>query len=258
MNWVQLLAWAGGLTALWMFSLWLLHFPLKNASIVDAGWAAAIGALGVGYAWFGGGSPDRAVLLGFMSGLWGLRLTGHLLVRILGHPEEGRYQELRRKWETHIGIKFLAFFELQALTCVVLATPFLVAAVNPSPSIGLLEWAAAGLWVVALCGEAVADEQLASFKADPAMRGRTCRRGLWRYSRHPNYFFEWLIWVAFALFATPSPYGWLGWISPALILYFLLRVTGIPATEEQAVRSRGEEYREYQRTTNAFVPWIPK
>jgi steroid 5-alpha reductase family enzyme len=80
---------------------------------------------------------------------------------------------------------------------------------------------------------------------------------LWRYSRHPNYFFEWMIWVSFALFATASPHGYIGWISPALILYFLLRVTGIPATEAQALRSRGEEYREYQRTTSAFVP-LPK
>ena len=114
------------------------------------------------------------------------------------------------------------------------------------------------LWVVAWLGEAVADAQLAKFKADPASKGRTCRVGLWRYSRHPNYFFEWLTWVAFAWFATSSPNGWIGWISPALILYFLLRVTGIPATEEQALRSRGENYRRYQETTSAFLPWFPK
>lgn len=81
---------------------------------------------------------------------------------------------------------------------------------------------------------------------------------MWRYSRYPNYFFEWLIWVVFALVALASPYGYVGLVSPALILYFLLRVTGIPATEAQAIRSRGEEYRQYQRTTSAFVPWFPK
>jgi steroid 5-alpha reductase family enzyme len=82
--------------------------------------------------------------------------------------------------------------------------------------------------------------------------------GLWRYSRHPNYFFEWLIWVAFALFALPAPHGWIGILSPALILFFLLRITGIPATEAQALRTRADEYRNYQRTTSAFLPWVPQ
>jgi steroid 5-alpha reductase family enzyme len=181
----------------------------------------------------------------------------HLARRIIGHEEEGRYQELRRQWRTHLGFKFFLFFQLQALTCIVLSIPFLAAAVNREPRLAPFEFAAAALWLIAICGEAIADAQLAAFKADPTMRGKTCQRGLWRYSRHPNYFFEWMIWVSFALFATASPHGYIGWISPALILYFLLRVTGIPATEAQALRSRGEEYREYQRTTSAFVP-LPK
>ena len=109
-----------------------------------------------------------------------------------------------------------------------------------------------------MAGEAAADAQLNKFKSDPSNKGRTCQVGLWRYSRHPNYFFEWLIWVAFALFALASPGGCWGLLSPALILYFVLRVTGIPATEAQAIRTRGEEYRRYQQTTSAFVPWFPK
>ena len=109
-----------------------------------------------------------------------------------------------------------------------------------------------------MAGEVAADAQLSRFKSLASNRGRTCQAGLWRYSRHPNYFFEWLIWVAFALFALASPGGFWGFVSPALILYFVLRVTGIPATEAQAIRTRGEEYRRYQRTTNAFVPWFPK
>jgi steroid 5-alpha reductase family enzyme len=180
------------------------------------------------------------------------------VTRIIGHPEEGRYQELRRQWKTNIPFKFLLFFEFQAALCVVLAMPFLAAARNPAPAISPLEWAAVALWTLAMAGEANADAQLSRFKSGPSNKGRTCQVGLWRYSRHPNYFFEWLIWVAFALFAIASPGGFWGLLSPALILYFLLRVTGIPATEAQAVRSRGEEYLRYQQTTSAFVPWFPR
>ena len=254
MTWIQLVVWGALTVSALMFALWLAHFPMRNASIVDIGWAAGLGILGVGYAVLGGTFGVRAALIGTMSGVWGLRLALHLFRRIVGHEEEGRYQELRRSWKTNLGFKFLLFFELQALTCIVLSIPFLAAAVNPEPRVSGLEWTAAALWLISICGEAIADAQLAVFRSDPAMKGRTCQRGLWHYSRHPNYFFEWMIWVSFAVFATASPYGYIGWISPALILYFLLRVTGIPATEAQALRSRGEEYREYQRTTSAFVP----
>jgi steroid 5-alpha reductase family enzyme len=239
--------------------LWLIHFPIRNAAIVDFGWGFNLALLGVGYAVLGGGFGLRAAMLGVMTGVWGVRLALYLLLtRIVGHPEEGRYQELRRQWKTNLGAKFLVFFEFQAILCVVLAIPFLAAAVNREPEIHWLELVAAGLWFVAVIGEISADSQLSRFKRDASNRGRTCQVGLWRYSRHPNYFFEWLIWVSFALFATASPYGYIGWISPALILYFLLRVTGIPATEAQALRSRGDEYRRYQKSTSAFVPWFPK
>ena len=111
------------------------------------------------------------------------------------------------------------------------------------------------LWTCAVAGETVADRQVERFRSDPANRGRTCQDGLWRYSRHPNYFFEWLIWVALALFAYPSPAGTMALACPVAMLCLLLRVTGIPATEAQALRTRGEEYRRYQQTTSVFVPW---
>ena len=245
--------------AVLMFLLWLIHLRTGNAAIVDAGWAGGLALLGALYAVLGGGYWLRSALIGTMSAIWGLRLSIYLLTtRIIGHPEEGRYQELRRQWKTNIPFKFLLFYEFQALLCLVLAVPFLAASRNPDLRISPIEWTAAVLWTLAIAGEAAADAQLNRFKSDPANKGRTCQAGLWRYSRHPNYFFEWLIWVAFALFALPSPGGFWGLLSPALILYFVLRVTGIPATEAQAIRTRGEEYRRYQRTTSAFVPWFPK
>ena len=242
-----------------MFLLWLIHFAIGNAAIVDFGFGFNLALLGVGYAVLGDGFKTRSVVVAAMTGVWGLRLAFHLLFdRIAGHAEEGRYQELRRSWRTNIGLKILAFFEFQAVLCVILSVPFLLSAVNSSPRMCWLEWTGLGLWLVAMTGEATADAQLAAFKANQANKGRTCQVGLWRYSRHPNYFFEWLIWVAFALFATASPHGYLGWLSPILILYFLLKVTGIPATEAQALRSRGDEYRRYQQSTSAFIPWVPK
>ena len=138
-----------------------------------------------------------------------------------------------------------------------LSLPFLVIIQNPQPPFGLWELAGFLLWVVAVTGEAVADWQLARFRSKPWNLDRVCRTGLWYYSRHPNYFFEWLHWWAFVVIAIGAP-GWLlTWIGPIAMGWALLKVTGIPLAEEQAIRSRGEAYREYQRSTNAFFPWPP-
>jgi steroid 5-alpha reductase family enzyme len=121
-----------------------------------------------------------------------------------------------------------------------------------------LEIGGLALWAVALAGEALADKQMSRFKAAPSNAGAVCRTGLWKYSRHPNYFFESLVWWAYFLFAAAAPTGWVTLYCPLGMLYLLLRVTGIPETEAQAVRSKGEAYRAYQRTTSAFVPWFPR
>ena len=242
-----------------MLVLWLIHLPLRNAAIVDAGWAGGLALLGMIYAVIGGGYPVRALLIAAMAALWGLRLAIYLLLtRVIGHAEEGRYVQLRREWGGNLPLKFLLFFQFQALLCILFSAPFLLAAINRQPQLSAFEYAGSALWLVAWIGELVADLQLQSFKSNQAHRGATCRVGLWRYSRHPNYFFEWLIWVAFALFAMGSPYGYLTVFAPMLMLFLLFRVTGIPATEAQALRSKGADYEEYQRTTSAFVPWFPR
>jgi steroid 5-alpha reductase family enzyme len=253
----ELLVWAGQGTAVvaaLMFILWLLHFPLRNAAIVDVGWAMGLSVLAMFYALHVTGYWRRTVFLAAMVVIWGMRLAFHLLfTRLNGQPEDGRYAELRRKW----GFKFLLYFEFQALLCGVLSIPFLLAMHDPAKSSPEYENVGAALWVVAFLGETIADRQLARFKKDPKNKSRVCKVGLWRYSRHPNYFFEWLIWISFAIVAFPAQYGILGLLSPLLMLYFLYRVTGIPATEEQALRITGDEYRKYQRSTSAFIPWFP-
>jgi len=247
------------IVAAMMLVLWVIHLLIRNAAIVDVGWAAGLAILAGFYAYAGPGYSARKYAIATMAGLWGLRLAIYLLfARVIGHPEEGRYVQLRAEWKTNLALRFLFFFEFQALLDVVLSLPFLLVCLNTNAPLGWLEKAGGAIWLAGMAGEALADAQLDRFKKNPANKGKTCRAGLWNYSRHPNYFFEWVIWMGYAVFALGSPWGWLGLLSPALILYFLLGLTGIPATEAQALRSRGEEYREYQRTTSAFVPWFKK
>jgi steroid 5-alpha reductase family enzyme len=247
------------LVAAFMLLLWAIHLLLKNAAIVDVGWAACLGILAAYYAFAGPGYVQRKWFMAATVGVWSLRLALHLLFdRVIGKPEEGRYVQLRKEWKSNIAVRFLFFFEFQALLDVVLSIPFLLVSLNSRPSLGVVEYLGAAVWLLGMAGEALADQQLKAFKSNPANKGKTCQVGLWRYSRHPNYFFEWLIWMGYAIFAITSPWGILALLSPALILYFLLGLTGIPATEAQALRSRGAEYREYQRRTSAFVPWFPK
>jgi steroid 5-alpha reductase family enzyme len=243
-----------------MALLWAWHVRTRNAGIVDAGWAALVGGLAVfDAAAARDGFAVRRAVIAAMMGIWALRLTVFLLVdRVWGKPEDGRYAELRRARGDGANAWFFWFFQAQAAAAVFFSLPALVSAVNPAPELIPLELAALGLWFVAFAGESAADRQLRRFKKNPANRGQTCQDGLWRYSRHPNYFFEWLIWVAFALFATASPWGWLAWLCPATLLYLLFKITGIPATEAQALRSRGDAYRRYQQTTSVFVPWFPR
>ncbi len=255
----QLAAFGWLLSAVTMGLLWLIARLIKNAGVVDVGWTYLVAGLAVVYALFGTGSGQRRALVAAMFIIWGARLGTYLLRdRVLGRPEDGRYADLRQSWGPKAESRFFWFFQAQALAAVFFAVPALLPSLNAAPRLTVVELAAAALWALALAGESAADLQLRQFKARPEHRGRTCRAGLWRYSRHPNYFFEWLIWVAYALFAISSPLGWVAIACPAVMLFLLFRVTGIPATEAQAIRSRGQDYLEYQATTSAFVPWWPR
>ncbi len=240
--------------------LYLVCRRLDNYGFVDVAWSYAFAPVAAFYAAAGPGWLPRRLLVAALAVAWSLRLGTHLLRRVAAHHpvEDGRYVQLRRDWAGVFAPKMFGFFQLQAASVALLAVPFLFPVVNATPGFHPLELAGALLWLVALAGESLADAQLAAFKRDPANRGRVCAVGLWRYSRHPNYFFEWLVWVAFFLFALPSPWGWLAAVAPAAILHLLLRVTGIPLNEEQSVRSKGDAYRRYQRTTSAFFPWFPR
>jgi steroid 5-alpha reductase family enzyme len=247
-----LLGWAA--LAVLMVALWLRQLQTKNATPVDAAWSAGMGILAVGYALLSDGAPARRLLVGALGFVWASRLAWHLISdRVIGRPEDGRYRAMREHWGTRAPLFFFFFYQGQAIVATLFSIPILTA--MHGGGLDACAMAGAAVWLVAVGGEATADRQLARFRGNPANKGKTCRDGLWRSSRHPNYFFEWMHWFAYVLIGHGT---WLTWIGPALMLLFLFRLTGIPYTEQQSLRSRGDDYRAYQRETSVFFPWFPK
>lgn len=239
-----------------MSATWCLQQRTSNTGYVDVAWAFLMALAALWYGLTGAGDWLVRLVAATLAALWGFRLGLHLLHRVMHEPEDGRYAHLRAHWRGNQA-KLYGFFVFQAALTVVLSLPFWVAAQNASRPVAALA-AGVAIWLVAVLGESVADRQLARFRADPANRGKTCRAGLWRYSRHPNYFFEWLHWFAYAALSYGAPHAWLALLGPILMLISLRWVTGIPFVEQQALRSRGEDYRRYQRETSAFIPWFPR
>jgi steroid 5-alpha reductase family enzyme len=239
---------------------WLLSRRLNNYSFVDIMWSYSFAVLAGLEALLSSGYILRRVLMFAMAALWSFRLGTHLLRRIASHHphEDVRYQVLRAKWKDHLGSHFFLFFQAQGVMALLMFLPFLIAMRNPAPQMTAVEWTGLAMWLIGVSGESIADAQMRRFKANPASKGKVCEAGLWHYSRHPNYFFESVIWWGFWLFACGSPWGWTTLYAPLMMLYFLLCVTGIPLTEKCSLESKGDLYRDYQRRTSAFVPWFPR
>jgi len=236
-----------------MSAVFLVQMRTRNAGWVDVAWSYLMAGAAVWYACVGTGAELPRVLVAVLASLWGLRLGTHLFVRVSHEPEDGRYAFLRTHWNDSQP-KFFGFFLFQAALTALLSLPYHAVAQNPEP--GFTAWTALALvvFVGSVSMEALADLQLKRFRADPSNRGQVCDVGLWRWSRHPNYFFEWLHWFAYVLLAIGSPLWYLTLVGPVLMLVSLLWVTGIPFVEAQSLRSRGDAYREYQRRTSVFVP----
>ncbi|MGB0910930.1 MAG: DUF1295 domain-containing protein [Nitrospirales bacterium] len=245
--------------AIVMAGLWLFQYFHGNAVVADLGFCLLFIVTSIIYAIVLQGDTVRKVMLGGMGAVYASRLGWHLFVhRICGKTEDARYQALRKKMGEWAQVGFVLYFQGQALALVLFSLPILVLMVNPSPPFGGWESIGIMIWLVAVIGEGVADYQLNTFRENTRNKGKTCRQGLWGYSRHPNYFFEGLIWCSYVVMAIGVPHGWLTLIGPVVMIGALLKVSGIPFTETQALATRGEDYREYQRTTNAFIPWFPK
>ena len=251
-------AWA--LCAAVQLALWLVQLRTRNAGIVDIGWALGFALVAATFAasataplaaW----APIAAVVCA-----WSLRLGGHLIARGAARaPEDGRYADLRQRWAPRAARRFFVFFQAQAALTALLSTAFAVPFLTAPSDGGWLRALGAAIAAAGLSGETIADAQLARWKRDPARRGQVCDAGLWSWSRHPNYFFEWCVWVGHAVYGLAfGPWGLIALGGQAVILASILKVTGVPATEAQALRSKGDAYREYQKTVSTFLPRPPK
>lgn len=237
---------------------WLLQWRLRNAGLVDAIWAWTLGLLAVVYAGVGTAPASVRWAVAVMGGLWGLRLGSHLWVRNFGKPEDWRYAQFRAQWGAAADRNMFWFFQFQNLfTLVLSASAFLPAAYRGGEPPAAAMVGAGAIWLAAVMGEGLADRQMEAFRADPSNRGQVCRAGLWRYSRHPNYFFECLHWLAYLPLAWGSPWAWAGLTAPLVMAFLLMKLSGVPLLEA-GMTKRKPGYAEYVRTTSALIPWPPR
>jgi steroid 5-alpha reductase family enzyme len=238
--------------------VWAWQGKSKNAGVIDPVWAMSLGAIALLYAVLGQGDLHTRVVVGVGGFVWGMRLGLHLWQRNAGHGEDPRYHTFREQWGADANRKMFWFFQLQVAISMLLSLSFIVPAYRASaPGAGWVALAVL-IWIVSIAGEALADLQLRRFKADNSNKGEVCRVGLWRYSRHPNYFFECVHWLAYI----PLGFGAGAWIiamflPPVLMAWLLMRVSGVPMVEAESAKKR-DGYAEYMRTTNALIPWPPR
>lgn len=250
-----------GLTFLFMLGfvlfIWALYLYSGNPSIVDACWSIGIFLCSTSYLLIQKSVTPfsfKFVIAWSLLLLWAARLAGFLwLTRVAKNHRDPRYETLSENWKVSKAVGFLFNYMLQGILMMIVALPFLFIANDPSRSLTIIDYCAVVLIFIALVGECVADWQLHQFKRNSP--GMVCNAGLWNYSRHPNYFFEWLIWFGFCLLALSSEYGYLSVFSPLLLLIIFVFITG-PITEQQSLKSKGAAYKLYQQTTSFMIPWF--
>lgn len=244
-----------------MVGVWVGSVVRHDASLVDRFWGLAFVVLTWTYAVLGDGARTRSLLVAGLVTIWGLRLAGYITWRNWGDGEDPRYQDMRARNPDGFPVASLVrVFLLQGLLAWLISLPLLAVATRAG-ALGLLDVVAVAVWAVGLFFEAVGDWQLSRFLADPANRGRVMDRGLWRYTRHPNYFGDTTVWVAHGLFALATGLGGAyGLLGSALMALFIVRVSGVALTEQRmaSAGSRREGHDEYVARTNAFFPGLPK
>lgn len=245
-----------GATLALMFLAWALSLALRNTGIVDVFWGLAIAGAGVAWVLVAPQDAPRGALAATLAVVWALRLGGHILWRGWGRPEDRRYREIRARNEPGFAVKSLYLvFGLQAVLAWLVAFPLYGAAVSTAP-LGALDYAGVALWVFGFGYEAIADAQLAGFQRRGGAERGVMQAGLWRYSRHPNYFGECVLWWGLWLVAAGGGAWWTAF-GPALLTFFLLKVSGVALTEKD-IADRRPEYRDYIRRTSAFFPAPPR
>lgn len=241
-----------------MAGAWVVQRVAANCGWVDAIWTFGLGAAGAALALLPSVVTWRQVVVAVLVATWSLRLGLHIVARSMHGPEDVRYALVRVEWGARFQSRMFGFLQVQAAAAIFLALSMLLAAHNPAAFPRWQDFAAVAVLAVAVIGEGLADEQLRRFRRDH--RGKVCDVGLWAWSRHPNYFFEWFGWVAYPLFAVSAgwPWGWLALSGPAFMYWLLVYVSGVPMLEQQMLKSRGDLFRVYQSRVSAFFPFPPK
>ncbi len=257
------------MTSFWI-SLFVVGFAIASfayvyalrvqvMAVVDLIWTAGLGVAALAYLFVSEADTMRGYAVGLLIVMWSSRLSIHLFKdRVLKRKEDSRYANLAEFWGKSAKRNFYFLFLGQVLFVALFLVPISIAMSKGVDAWLWSDWVAVIIALVAFAGEAIADRQLARFRADPDNKGEVCQRGLWRYSRHPNYFFEWLHWWSYVAFAWNSPNWWWVFIGPVAMYLFLRYLTGIPHAERSSLKSRGDAYRQYQQTTSVFFPWIPR
>jgi steroid 5-alpha reductase family enzyme len=248
---------AGSIAAL-MLVTWIVSLVLHDASIVDPVWPLGF----VVVAWVvravADGNPTRQWLIVVMVTVWGLRLSAHLAWRKHGAPEDFRYQAMRRHYGARFGpISLVTVFALQGALMWIVSLPVQLGQIRAEPDLGLLAGLGVLVWAVGFAFEAIGDAQLTGFKADPANAGAVMDRGLWRYTRHPNYFGDACVWWGIALVAAETGIGAIGLVGALVMTLLLRRVSGVPMLERTMAKRR-PGYVDYVARTSPFVPRRPR
>jgi steroid 5-alpha reductase family enzyme len=252
------------LSAIMSFA-WLVWRRSRNSGWVDTTWTFGLGAVGLAGALSAcllDMPTARQVLVAVMITLWSSRLGFHIAHRSAGITDDPRYATLIRDWGSGAMRRMLFLLQKQALVTIPLALSMVLAAFNPISELRPQDWLGVGILLLGIGGEALSDYQLRQFRADPAHHGRICDTGLWGWSRHPNYFFEWFGWLAYPLFAIDlgggNPWGYAAIAGPICMYWLLVHVSGIPPLEAHMQERCGDEFHAYQARTNAFFPAPPR
>lgn len=241
--------------AAWMTSIWFVYLLCKNPAIVDLAWTLSIGGISTIY-FFLGKPSFLADLVYLLMIIWTLRLTFLIVYRLIKYKTDGRYDELNKKWAGSLASKYFIFFMIQGAAALVMTLPLLFISMLENKH--FLDLLGVACMIIGLIGVISSDISLQQFIAKKENKGEVCEKGLWKYSRHPNYFFEWVYWAGLFLIAVTISGGWITIISPVTLLITLLFFTGIPAAEERSLITKKEKYVDYQRRVSSFIPWFPK
>ncbi len=243
-----------------MAAAWAVQRATRNAGWVDVFWTFGTGAVGA-MAAISAGFSTRSILAAALAAIWALRLGGYILLRTQGIPhEDARYARFRSEWGQKFEPRMFGLLMVQAIAAWPLAMAVAFAAWCPFPLGGIRLVLGLAIAVVAVAGETVADQQIHKFRHDPGNKGKVCDVGLWGWSRHPNYFFEFLYWLAYPALALSGLWAWglLAFIAPALMFLLLTKISGVPMLEREMLISRGDKYRAYQQRVPAFFPRPPR